>query len=329
MALFQGFLDLRQVTGERLRMRAGRQELSYGEERLIGAFGWDNVGRSFDGFKLTVPRGRTSVDLFAARLALPDPVAPLPQLGNPNFLGIYGRRQGMSWGDVEAYALGRSGTVGGPPGQSWTFGVRPVGRFGDTRRFDFSVEAAIQAGTTGGRRIAASAAHGAVGYTFPGSSRIRAAIEYNLATGGNPDDPRTVRTFDQLFPTNHDKYGYMDYQGWRNMRNLRLSLGGRVGSKGWVGGDFHEFWLADSRDSWYGAGGSPNRTVGGGPYRDPTGAAGNRVGRELDLTVRINARERLLVLAGVARFWPGSFVRNVNGSADPSDWAYWQAQYSF
>ena len=32
-----------------LSLKLGRQEMSYGDERLIGAFDWNNIGRVFDG----------------------------------------------------------------------------------------------------------------------------------------------------------------------------------------------------------------------------------------------------------------------------------------
>jgi len=33
-------------------LKVGRQELSYGEERLVGAFAWNNIGRVFDAVKV-------------------------------------------------------------------------------------------------------------------------------------------------------------------------------------------------------------------------------------------------------------------------------------
>ena len=35
-----------------LTLKVGRQILSYGDERLIGAFDWNNFGRTFDAVKL-------------------------------------------------------------------------------------------------------------------------------------------------------------------------------------------------------------------------------------------------------------------------------------
>ncbi|HEX9596045.1 MAG TPA: alginate export family protein, partial [Anaerolineales bacterium] len=67
--LHQGYLQVARFLGPQLTLRLGRQELSYGNQRLLGAFGWDNVGRSFDAGKLTFGGADWSADLFAGRLA--------------------------------------------------------------------------------------------------------------------------------------------------------------------------------------------------------------------------------------------------------------------
>ena len=50
----------------------------------------------------------------------------------------------------------------------------------------------------------------------------RLVAEYNYASGdANPTDGRRG-TFDQLYPTAHDKYGLADQVGWRNMHDVRV-----------------------------------------------------------------------------------------------------------
>ena len=39
-------------------LKVGRQELSYGDERLVGAFDWNNIGRVFDAAKLRYENAR-------------------------------------------------------------------------------------------------------------------------------------------------------------------------------------------------------------------------------------------------------------------------------
>jgi hypothetical protein len=51
-----------------LYVRAGRQEFIYGTERLVGAFGWDNIGRSFDALKMGYSSKSAQSDWFAAKL---------------------------------------------------------------------------------------------------------------------------------------------------------------------------------------------------------------------------------------------------------------------
>ncbi len=50
--LHQAYFTLGNPSEFPLTMKVGRQELSYGDERLIGAFDWNNIGRSFDAAKL-------------------------------------------------------------------------------------------------------------------------------------------------------------------------------------------------------------------------------------------------------------------------------------
>ena len=50
-----------------MSFRAGLEELSCGHERLVGAFGWDSVGRSFDAARLRYHTGAWVNDFFWSR----------------------------------------------------------------------------------------------------------------------------------------------------------------------------------------------------------------------------------------------------------------------
>jgi hypothetical protein len=60
--LHQGYAELSAPwRGVRVAARAGRQEIALGNERLVGAVNWSNVGRSFDGVRLLfAPRAATA-----------------------------------------------------------------------------------------------------------------------------------------------------------------------------------------------------------------------------------------------------------------------------
>ena len=54
--LHQGFVELKKIWDTPWSMRLGRQEVSFGGQRLIGAVGWTQQGRAFDGMRLTLRR---------------------------------------------------------------------------------------------------------------------------------------------------------------------------------------------------------------------------------------------------------------------------------
>ncbi len=64
--------------------------------------------------------------------------------------------------------------------------------------------------------------------------------------------------------------------------------------------------------------------------RDPTGAAGNDVGSEIDIKCKVKLPYKLGLELGAAHFFAGDFVKNLMGSdATDSNWAYVQLKRSF
>lgn len=324
LSTHQLYVQSRHPESRELMVRAGRQELVFGNERLVGAFGWDNIGRSFDGVRVDYAKGGGVTSAFATQLGQS---ASRPT--KPKFYGVYHANKVQPDHTVDLYALykhdkARSGalttetdvtTVGARSQKKWKSGP------------DYTAEAAYQFGETADKDIEAWAWSVNAGYSLDWKCAPRLAVEYNNASGGDPSDPDEYRTFDQLFPTNHNKYGVADYQGWRNMRNLRLSASAKPMDSWTLSLDHHWFWLQNNRDYWYGAAGRPNLTSGGTPLRDATGASGREVGRELDIIASVAATRDLSLEAGYAHFTPGSYIRSVSGDADVSDWWYVQATW--
>jgi len=69
---FHGEFDLRMGFAEigtptsRFAARVGRQELAYGDQRLVGHVSWLNTARTFDAGRVTFRSTPLSVDVFAA-----------------------------------------------------------------------------------------------------------------------------------------------------------------------------------------------------------------------------------------------------------------------
>ena len=89
-APFRDTLDLRMAYGEfgsTNTVRVGRQELAFGEQRLIGISDWANTARTFDGARATLKRKGVQLDAFAASVVTIQPDA-FDKSGNGN--GLFG-----------------------------------------------------------------------------------------------------------------------------------------------------------------------------------------------------------------------------------------------
>ena len=69
--LRQGYVEIGNAKAFPLTLTLGRQVLSYGDERLIGSFDWNNIGRTFDVAKLRWQEKTWSLDAFASTVAVP------------------------------------------------------------------------------------------------------------------------------------------------------------------------------------------------------------------------------------------------------------------
>ncbi|MDA2913381.1 alginate export family protein [Acidobacteriia bacterium AH_259_A11_L15] len=312
--LHQAYLDWRPGGSDQWSFRAGRQELSYGDERLVGAFGWDNVGRSFDAARLRYRTGAWVNDFFWSRLVdVPRGGAP-HRPGNRDLYGNY-----LTWaprespGRVEFYGFFlRDGlrTVGERPldaGQAtriFTLGFRRSYEPSTDWRYGF--EHTWQFGHRGPDRHRAAMLVARGAYAWGGDYEPRVGLEYDFATGDDNRADGNSREFNNLFPTNHKFYGYADLLGLRNLHALRLSASVRLHPRLRVDADYHRFLLVARRGPWKNAGG---RVLG----LDPTGEAGRDLGQEVDLTFRVLLHSQLSFMAGYSVFLPGRFAARTRG----------------
>jgi hypothetical protein len=183
-----------------------------------------------------------------------------------------------------------------------TVGLRAVGRL--PSNFDYDTQMAAQRGSLGNELIRAWAGHWLVGFSLVNTPLTpRVFTEYNQASGdANPTDNKRG-TFDQLYPTGHDKYGLTDLVGWQNMKHTRSGVDLAL-AKGWTAtARYSSYWLAEPRDALYGGGGAALA-------RSPSGTAGTYVGREVDVITTVKFQPGIGFSAGLGRFVPGTFLKN-------------------
>ena len=310
--LRMAFADLGAQTSV-VAARVGRQELAYGDQRLVGHVSWLNAARTFDAAKLTLRSKAVQVDLFGASV-----VRVLEQSfdrsGNGNrFYGAYATAGALiPKASFEPFVFWKQDrSLKNEAGaladlHAATVGVRWVGRL--PARLDYNTEMAAQTGSLGSDSVAAWASHWQLRETYPGPHAVRISAELNLASGDSDSADGTRGTFDQLYPTPHDKYGLADQVGWRNIRHVRTGIEFTPGRKWNVGANYHSWWLMESRDALYGAGGAAVARVA-------TGATSTHVGQELDAQVSRQLTPQLALAGGLAHIFPGGFLRQTNPGA--------------
>ena len=147
------------------------------------------------------------------------------------------------------------------------------------------------------------------------------SAEVNAASGGSTS--HVNRTFDNLYPTNHEVYGLADMTAWKNMEHIGFWLEHQPKTNLSIKAGYHYLWLRDPSDAWYNATSVVNK-YSGGTFVDPSGTDGRFLGKEFDLVAGFQTKNWGTFSAGLALFQPGDFVRNVSGHADQQTFGYLQ-----
>lgn len=360
--LRQAWIEIGNTKQFPLTAKIGRQILSYGDERLIGAFDWNNIGRTFDAVKLRWEEKAWSLDAFASSVVVPERGSfNQSDVFNGNeldrqqiFSGLYFSTTALGPQVTDLYALHLHENDSPRYQQNvfgdtnfFTFGFRVKSKPGafapepesglskdgktvapaPTKRpvgFDYDAEAAFQTGEVRGLDLTAFAVHAGVGYTFDTAWLPRLGVAYNYGSGdGDPADG-DIETFQNLFPTNHKFYGQIDAFSWQNMQDLEVSFKMQPHKAVTVRAEYHAFWLASTDDVWYRA----NGATAVRPLSPASRSAGSYCGSEADLIVTWNVNKHLQVEGGYSHFFAGDYLDDT-GPADDADFAYVQAKITF
>lgn len=330
---FRDHADLRQLylqlgtDNTALMLRAGRLELGFGDGRLVGSLPWANTARTFDGTRGSYGGTRYRIDAFAASVVKVQQDRFDRNTPGNNFYGVYTTfRTASPKLTAEPFFFWRrqSGVTNesGSPGTMnfGTVGLRALGKL--PSNLDYDTQVAAQRGTLGDGSIGAWAGHWLVGRTLANTRLTpRVFAEYNYASGDeNPTDNRKG-TFDQLYPTAHDKYGLTDLVGWQNMKHVRGGLDFAITGSWSATARYSRYWLANAHDALYSAGGTVLA-------RSPTGVAGADVGREVDIIAAGKLRPTVSFSAGLGYFQPDAFLRNTT-PGKPYTYPYLMLTYDF
>lgn len=301
-------------------LKAGRQILSYGDQRLIGAFEWNNFARTFDAVKLRWNGGDGLwVDAFVSSVVVPDRNAFNESDADSLFSGLYAHLPKTGPQDTELYAFWLSDN--NRDDDFLTLGTHLKSTPGALGAWDYEGELAWQNGTAGGKDLNAFAVYGEGGYTMDCPWKPRIGLEYSFGSGDSDAADGDQGAFQNLYPTNHPHYGYMDAFSWSNMHDAVLHLSARPAAKLTAGLDTHAFWIAETADTW-------RRANARSTVRPANNKAGSYAGMEIDALLTYAVNSHVTLTAGYSHFFAGEYLSDT-GPADDADFVYLMTGFKF
>lgn len=214
----QAYIDW--TPDRRWRVRAGRQEWAFADERLIGPVGWANVTRAFDGLRVTLTASGWTVDGLAATLDERDAVAatgldPRANEGEASDRMLYGIWAARPAAGLDIFVLGDRGATEGPITRIHrvTLGGYLRRALGPVRaRATVAWQLGEQRASPGSvQRIDAWLASLALSRGFRGALRPAVSLQLDAVSGDATPADDTYGAFNTLYATNHPYYGLMDF----------------------------------------------------------------------------------------------------------------------
>jgi hypothetical protein len=305
----EAYVKLGSSTAGWIDLVAGRQMLSFGDERVIGPSDWLNMGRTFDTVRVDLHHPGLQVSIFAASVINASDGQIDHHIEGNNMYGVYsGFTHLLRQTTIEPYLLWRVApnrtslpeTAGRGKLSEVTGGARVAGTL--LNHFDYDIEMNKQTGSLGAYTIDAWAGHWNAGYTFQ-EARIspRLFVEYNYASGNKNPNGSTWGTHDQLYPSSHDKLSFADQFGWRNIEDIRAGVVQKIGKRWMLTEMVGDFRLATKNDAVYSSSGAI--AIPAHP-----GAVSRHLGTELDLIAGFKQNGHVSYGFGFCHLFTGEYL---------------------
>lgn len=314
------FVDIKlfEIGCQPVYVRAGRQELLFGSQRVISPPDWNNTRRTFQGVRLFRQSEKFDFDLFWVQPVIPNNTKLDTVDHHQNFYGAWATYRPQKGQVVDTYYLflDNSNTrsvlgVNLAPTSVHTVGSRYAG---DKNHFLWDFEGMFQFGQRGPSSITAGSATAGLGYNFANAPMNPTFwAYYDWASGDHDPTGGNYTTFNQLFPFGHYYLGWLDQVARQNIRDVNMHL--YLYPTKWitVNVQYHFFALDSARDALYNATGAPIRV-------SPNGTAGGTVGRELDVIVNFHLSNRVDIISGYSKLYAGDFISNTGNGRSPEFW---------
>jgi hypothetical protein len=297
LGLHQGYISLQDFLADNLYLQVGRFEAVYGRERLLGAVGWNNVGRTFDGARISYSGSSGKTDFFSLKIN-DRSFDVIPDYRDWILYGFYGTFMQnhldlfflFDWDMVEI--AGRDAL------QRYTTGLYYKYSFQSGIKIDFDF--AYQGGKQVNSDISSFMIAGDISY--PLQSKINnLGFGFDVTSGDDDLSDNKIKYFNNLYYTGHKFRGYMDLfvgSSRSGLLDLIFRLSAKPLPEGSLNIDIHHF-----------------QTL-----KDYT------AGQEIDLTGKYDWQEGLSIQGGASLFFPSD---DWIDDADIATWFYLMMTASF
>jgi hypothetical protein len=320
--VYQAFGEVRNVADLPLDIRAGRQEIVYGTEMLLGNASFGS-GLSHDAVRVAYDTDLWSIHGWWSKevdaVSVTPPAPPNPADDDADLWGIYGMLKPQGGTGLDVYWLHLRDATDAVEDRRHTLGTRIYTAI--ARVLTLNGEFAWQFGNTGPGDDSIRAFAGEASAELKLSDMAftpRFTAGYAFATGdSNPGDSR-AETFNPLYGNNHPRLGLSDVFSLTNLHAVNVAGALSPHEKVETGAAYHSFWAFQPDD--------PNA-----PLVLPAAPTGDSrfIGHEMNLFVNFRYSEFLTGQLAWAHIFPAQYLENQFSSGDGADRVYLHVVLAF
>ena len=324
VGLHQAYFTIKNLFGQNLTAKIGRQEVILDGHRLFGNTGWTHGSQSHDAAMFSHSHDKMTVLYVYSKLregtTTQDEDNDEAHIVWANIKGLLGENSSTS-GIIVLADIDEDKAAGAGSTDLWTIGARHAGGMGD---ISYRAEFYYQTGQSSDVDIAAYMFGGRVGYKASGVAMMpKVTLWVDYLSGDDLTDTTEFGAFNPLLDTGHKFYGLMDLflaQQTLGLIDLAIKLAIQPMAKTTLKVDLHSFTSAEDD------------------------AAGNDdLGEEIDVTLIYKYSANVKLVAGFSYFF-GDAVNFVGtnpsaggvnkydtsaGADDDASWAYIMADVKF
>jgi hypothetical protein len=307
-SLHQLFADvhlLKQRSKKDLFLRAGRQELMYGSQRLIATREGPNNRQNFDAIKMVFKSA-----IFQSDILFANPIQTLPGALDDKrrndidlYIAYFVFNKVPVINNADVYFIGLEKTTsrfneGTASEKRYSLGTRI---WGSNKACKYDAEAVFQVGKFGNENINAYTASLHTDYTFrKWKIKMLLGLKTEIISGDKVKGDGKLESFNPLFPRGA-YFGFPALVGPANLIDVHPYVQIPVTPKFRISGDYDLFWRHKTEDGIYGPVGNF--------IRGDNGSKSRFIGQQATLQLEMLPNKHLYMAAEFAYFTAGSYLK--------------------